>query len=64
MNPTAYRLNGAIYICNTKNFLNCGSIYNEKSYAYIMSKRSSIDIDTIDDMILAELFMRQDFQHL
>ena len=26
MNPTAYRLNGAIYICNTKNFLNICSV--------------------------------------
>lgn len=50
----SYRFNGAIYMCNTEAFLRLGSIYQEKTFAYIMETRKSIDIDTIDDFNMAE----------
>lgn len=40
-----YRLNGAIYICNVDYFLKYNDFYKEYSYAYIMDKERSIDID-------------------
>lgn len=59
MNPTYYRLNGAIYMCNTKAFLEYGTIYKEKSYAYIMTELDSIDIDTADDLMMAEFLINK-----
>ncbi len=41
-----YRLNGAIYICNTQKLLEEKSFFlNDKIFAYKMNKESSIDID-------------------
>jgi len=59
MNPTYYRINGSIYMCNTKAFLEYGTIYKEKSYAYIMTELDSIDIDTEDDFLIAELLINR-----
>jgi CMP-N,N'-diacetyllegionaminic acid synthase len=49
-----YRLNGAIYICQSKKLL------EEKSFAYIMDKRNSIDIDEEIDFKMAEFFFRKE----
>lgn len=55
---TCYRLNGAIYICNTDKFLEEGSFFLEKKiFAYIMDKKSSIDIDEEYDFKIAEVFI-------
>lgn len=59
MNPTYYRLNGSIYMCSTKAFLEYGDIYRERSYAYIMSEEDSVDIDTADDMMMAEFLLEK-----
>ncbi|MGF7059795.1 cytidylyltransferase domain-containing protein [Brassicibacter mesophilus] len=56
--PKYYRLNGAIYICNTDYFLKYKDFYREKSYAYIMDKKSSIDIDDEIDFIIADNLMK------
>lgn len=53
-----YRLNGAIYIVNIDEFYKDAFIYREGSYAYIMSKTHSIDIDDILDFYIAETFIR------
>ena len=49
-----YRVNGAIYIvrycCPERNM----DLYGEKSYAYIMPKERSVDIDDRWDFIMAE----------
>ena len=55
--PKYYRLNGAIYLCKVDYYLNFGNLYNEKSFAYIMDKVSSIDIDDEVDFIIAESLM-------
>jgi len=53
-----FRLNGAIYICNIENFLQCSSMFFGKdSYAFEMDKFSSIDIDDKYDFMIAESFM-------
>jgi CMP-N-acetylneuraminic acid synthetase len=56
--PIYYRLNGAIYICNTCSFINQGCVFlKENIFAYEMSKNLSIDIDTKDDFHYAEFLM-------
>lgn len=52
--PIYYRLNGAIYISKIDYFLKHKNFYGEKSYAYIMDKIRSIDIDDEFDFIMAE----------
>ena len=53
--PTYYRLNGAIYISKIERMLSEGKLYfNTKSFAYIMSREKSIDIDSGLDFTIAE----------
>lgn len=54
-----YRLNGAIYLVKVDYFLKYKDFYKEKSYAYIMDKKSSIDIDDIYDFKFAEVLIEQ-----
>lgn len=51
---TFYRINGAIYIVNRKEFQKNQFIYRENSFAYIMSQDRSIDIDSLLDFKIAE----------
>lgn len=53
-----YRLNGAIYMVNANVVLKKGEIYGEKSYAYIMERKHSIDIDEELDFKIAELLVK------
>lgn len=55
--PKYYRLNGAIYICKIEYFLEHKYFYGEKSYAYVMDKKKSIDIDDEFDFILTDYLM-------
>ena len=52
-----YRINGAIYIQRTKLLMECASIYGEGSYAYVMDKSHSVDIDDEIDFMVAEAMM-------
>jgi CMP-N-acetylneuraminic acid synthetase len=53
-----YRLNGAIYICNTNKFIESGCMFlKEKTYAFEMSRSASIDIDYEDDFQYAQFLM-------
>ena len=55
-----YRLNGAIYICKTKPMMNYKTLFlKDNSYAYIMETGRSIDIDTYNDYLLANLILRE-----
>ncbi|TAH69968.1 MAG: acylneuraminate cytidylyltransferase family protein [Anaerolineaceae bacterium] len=58
---TYYRINGAIYMINVERFQKHGAngLYGENSYAYIMDKKYSIDIDTEVDFLMAEIYMGQ-----
>lgn len=53
-----YRLNGAIYICKTENFLKENTFFIKKNiFAFIMDKKSSIDIDDEFDFEIAKAYM-------
>ena len=47
--PKAISPNGAIYFCNVSKFLDEEQLFFEDSEYYLMSKSSSIDIDSFDD---------------
>jgi len=49
-----YRINGAIYIQTVEDLLQGNNLYGKNSYAYIMSKKNSIDIDDEIDFVQAE----------
>jgi len=56
--PPYYRLNGAIYIAKASKFLEQRSFFLEKNiYAYEMSQRKSIDIDTQLDFDIANYLL-------
>lgn len=54
-----YRLNGAIYISKVDKLRQIHSFYGEKSYAYIMERNESIDIDTEQDLEFTEFLMNR-----
>jgi len=53
--PKFYRLNGAIYITEINYFFKVNGFIGNKTKAYIMSKKNSIDIDTELDFKLCEI---------
>jgi len=54
-----YRLNGAIYICDTKRLLEEKQfLLSSNIFAYKMSRENSIDIDEKIDFRLAELYIK------
>ncbi len=55
--PVYYRMNGAIYIVKTDFLFSGKPIYGERSFAYIMDKRDSVDIDDELDFLLAETIL-------
>jgi CMP-N,N'-diacetyllegionaminic acid synthase len=56
--PTYYRINGAIYAISTFYFLSAqNTIYDGNSFAYVMPKERSIDIDTLFDFSFAEYLL-------
>lgn len=57
--PVYYRLNGAIYIQKTELLMEKGNLYGEKSFAYVMDKMNSIDIDDEFDFFVAEEAVRR-----
>ncbi len=52
-----YRINGAIYIAKVDYYKQNRDFFGRKSFAYIMDKKNSIDIDDKFDFELAEFFM-------
>ncbi|MBR5565691.1 MAG: acylneuraminate cytidylyltransferase family protein [Roseburia sp.] len=50
-----YRINGAIYIQTTEVLMNEKDLYGPKSYAYVMDKVHSVDIDDAFDFMVAEV---------
>ena len=53
--PVCYRLNGAIFICNSNKFIESQSVFlKENIFAYVMPQNVSIDIDIETDFILAK----------
>lgn len=56
--PIAFRANGAIHILNVEAFEVTRSYYSEPLIAYEMPRERSIDIDTIEDLKLAESLLK------
>jgi len=56
--PKFYRLNGAIYIAYCDYLQKQKSFFGKKTFAYIMSRERSIDIDSEVDFKLAEILMK------
>jgi CMP-N,N'-diacetyllegionaminic acid synthase len=52
--PTYYRINGALYILKVDYLMKSSDIYRDRSFASVMSKENSIDIDDEFDFLLAE----------
>lgn len=57
--PTYYRLNGAIYLIDTKVLKKTRSFYGPETFAYVMPTERSIDIDTLLDFLVAEAYLAQ-----
>lgn len=55
--PKFYRLNGAIYISSVSHLLTDKLLYNKNSYAFIMDKLHSVDIDDEFDFFYAEYLL-------
>lgn len=49
-----YRINGALYIQKISELIQCKNLYGPKSYAYVMDKIFSMDIDDEIDFVQAE----------
>ena len=56
---TYYRFNGAIYLSRVAFFEQNHDIYREGCFAYVMDKRSSVDIDDEIDFMLCEAILKQ-----
>jgi len=52
-------LNGAIYFGEQKIFYSKKDYYEQDAYAYIMSRERSIDIDSYEDLKMAEYFLKK-----
>lgn len=55
--PTYYRINGALYIIKVDYLMKSTDIYSAKSYATIMRKENSVDIDDQMDFTIAEVLL-------
>jgi N-acylneuraminate cytidylyltransferase/CMP-N,N'-diacetyllegionaminic acid synthase len=61
-NQKYYIPNGAIYILDYKLLKEMGTYYSDNTYAYIMSKKDSIDIDTEVDFDYAEYLINNEYE--
>lgn len=59
---TFYRLNGAIYIRKISYLNDDIIVHNEDEYAYIMHRKNSVDIDTLDDFEYAEFLIKKEVE--
>ena len=57
--PNAYLPNGAIYIAKADHFLKQKSFFSKKMSLYEMDKKSSLDIDTKEDLIKANNLVKK-----
>jgi len=58
--PKNYQLNGAVYAAYRRYLVENRGFYGEDTFAYIMPKERSIDIDDVYDFRLAEFFVKMD----
>ncbi|MBS4314039.1 cytidylyltransferase domain-containing protein [Campylobacter vulpis] len=56
--PKTFMSNGAIYILKTKKFLKNPHFLQKKTKYYLMDEKTSIDIDTLEDLKRAEVLLK------
>ena len=56
--PTAYAINGAIYLNRRESILRDRTFLPSGTYPYVMPPERSVDIDTAWDLHLAELILK------
>lgn len=56
--PTYYRINGALYIIKVDYLMKTSDLYTDKSFALVMNKENSIDIDDQIDFVIAETIIK------
>jgi len=56
--PTFFFVNGAVYVFKIQNLIKNKSRYGEKTLPYIMRQIDSIDINTIDELLIAEALLQ------
>ena len=54
--PKAYHFNGAIFIAEYKYFIKNFTFIDDQTIPYVMDEVSSIDVDTLEDLQLAEFY--------
>mgnify|MGYP001205401861 CR=1 FL=1 len=57
--PTYYRINGGVYAVSCEYMFKTGKLYSDKSYAFVMDSKSSVDIDSKLDFKIAELLIKE-----
>lgn len=55
--PKIYRMNGAVYIVKTEELIRGRTLEPSKITGYIMDSEKSVDIDNIEDFLLAEILI-------
>jgi CMP-N,N'-diacetyllegionaminic acid synthase len=58
-NNKTFKTNGAIYITNVKFFLKTKYLFNKTTYLMQMTKKSSVDIDSKNDLKIAKLYLQK-----
>jgi len=61
--PPAYQRNGAVYACRTEVFRAAGTFYGQRLHAHVMPRDRSVNIDSEDDLLLAEFLMKRRTDH-
>lgn len=61
--PPVYALNGAIYLVRCEVLLEHKTFYTDHTYAYVMPPERSLDIDTLQDLYLAGLILKEKMKH-
>ena len=57
--PKVYEYNGAIYVINAESLKNQHMHQFKKRIKYVMDEKSSIDLDTMNDWIIAEMIIKE-----
>jgi CMP-N,N'-diacetyllegionaminic acid synthase len=57
--PDFYRINGAIYIGDTRYLRRKNSFFGNRTFAYIMPRERSVDIDDRLDLMVAEMLLKE-----
>jgi len=56
--PKVYMQNGAIYAIDIDTFMESGSFMSDKTLGYIMTRKKSIDIDSLQDLIDCKKYIK------